>query len=124
MQAQAAVETLANLELELRRVAGKNSMQAQAAVETPFSSLFCIFLLSFRKNSMQAQAAVETSSFDNSNFFIFPSCKNSMQAQAAVETRLPQVPFPAEHHSKNSMQAQAAVETDGQEFIVRVVFRS
>ena len=85
-------------------------MQAQAAVETPCG--LSVVLLGFLcKNSMQAQAAVETSKRTFSDWTPISSCKNSMQAQAAVETGSgPPIIFSAALR-KNSMQAQAAVET-------------
>ena len=64
-------------------------MQAQAAVETALPDVFPIQIFP-RKNSMQAQAAVETSHYATARFHCAGIRKNSMQAQAAVETRLPE----------------------------------
>ena len=111
-------------------------MQAQAAVETCiriFQKFFCHFRC---KNSMQAQAAVETTNWRPASFTTqsavktqckpkrllrpFPEpeqprppgeCKNSMQAQAAVETVPERFSNFGKSLCKNSMQAQAAVET-------------
>ena len=64
MQAQAAVETMQDSPASsIRTTARKNSMQAQAAVETLRTGSRCLLHLFQRKNSMQAQAAVETVQF-------------------------------------------------------------
>ena len=114
MQAQAAVETNTCQHNRVIRTTCKNSMQAQAAVETALPDVFPIQIFP-RKNSMQAQAAVETSHYATARFHCAGIRKNSMQAQAAVETQIR--PPNASAHScdgKNSMQAQAAVETIAQ----------
>ena len=64
-------------------------MQAQAAVET-FRFYLSLRNITRGKNSMQAQAAVETSHYATARFHCAGIRKNSMQAQAAVETRLPE----------------------------------
>ena len=67
-------------------------MQAQAAVETELYNRTRRDRGNQRKNSMQAQAAVETVRPSMDGKFR-PSSKNSMQAQAAVETE-PPAPLP------------------------------
>ena len=65
---------------------GKNSIQAETAVETFCCSWSFSIVCVCRKNSIQAEAAVETIRQSPNTFLRNHAGKNSIQAEAAVET--------------------------------------